>query len=90
MILLLLSCVALFLASAFLLFSSFLSDTSEGIRAAVKTYSYWFQTGMTQKTAPWNPYLVWLLREEPVTLFGGTCGTILALVRMCGRAITEC
>jgi uncharacterized protein (TIGR03663 family) len=78
-VLLLSGSVALFAACTFLFFSSFLSDTSEGIRAAVRTYSYWFRTGMSQHRAPWYAYLNWLLREEPVILFSATCGTALAL-----------
>jgi uncharacterized protein (TIGR03663 family) len=71
--------ILLFLACTFLFFSSFMSDTTEGIQAAVKTYSYWFRTGMTQQKAPWNTYLMWLLREESVILTSATIGFALAL-----------
>jgi len=84
-ILLLLGSVALFLACTFLFFSSFLSNTSEGIRAAVSTYSYWFKTGISQHRAPWYTYLNWLLREEPVSLFGAMAGAVLALFRRQNR-----
>jgi uncharacterized protein (TIGR03663 family) len=84
-VLLLFGSVALFAACTFLFFSSFMSNTSEGIRAAVSTYSYWFRTGITQHRAPWYTYLNWLLREEPVTLFCATGGTVLALFRRRNR-----
>jgi len=84
-VLLLFGSVALFAACTFLFFSSFMSNTSEGIRAAVSTYSYWFQTGITQHRAPWYTYLNWQLREEPVILFCATGGTVFALFRRRSR-----
>ena len=75
----------LFLVSIILFFSSFFGNFWQGLREAVGTYSYWFRTGITQHKAPWYAYLTWLLREEPVVLFLGTCGTALALFQRRSR-----
>lgn len=78
-VLLLLGSVALFLACSFLFFSSFMGNSSQGIREAVATYSYWVRTGVTQQKAPWYTYLTWLLREEPVILVAAAIGSGVAL-----------
>jgi uncharacterized protein (TIGR03663 family) len=85
LVLLLLGAAGLFVVCTILLFSSFFGNFSEGMRAAVATYSYWFRTGITQHKAPWYTYLNWLLREEPVILFCATCGTVLALLQRRNR-----
>lgn len=85
LILLLVGCCGLFLASTILFFSSFFSNYAQGMHEAVATYSYWFRTGMTQHKAPWYTYLDWLLREEAVIFFSSTCGTVLALFQRRNR-----
>ena len=78
LVLLFLGSAGLFLMCTVLFFSSFFGNFSQGIHEALATYSYWFQTGMTQHKAPWYTYLNWLFREEPVILFSATCGTVIA------------
>lgn len=84
-VLLLAGAVGLFMICTILFFSSFFGNFSEGLHAAIATYSYWFQTGVTQHKAPWYTYLKWLLREESLILVWGTCGTVLALVHRRNR-----
>jgi len=72
---------ALFLACSFLFFSSFFGNYPQGVRDAVTTYSYWTRTGMTQQTAPWYTYVLWLLREEAPIFILAVIGTGMALIR---------
>jgi len=87
LVLLLVGSAGLFLMCTILFFSSFFGNYSRGLHEAVATYSYWFQTGMTQHKAPWYTYLTWLLRKEPVILFLATCGTVLALFHRRNRLV---
>ncbi|PYV79333.1 MAG: hypothetical protein DMG96_04475, partial [Acidobacteria bacterium] len=73
--------VALFLVSSFLFFSSFFGNYPQGVRDAVTTYSYWARTGMTQQTAPWYTYLLWLIHEEAPIFILAVIGTGIALVQ---------
>src|SRR2546427_169674 len=73
--------VALFLVSSFLFFSSFFGNYPQGVRDAVTTYSYWARTGMTQQTAPWYTYLLWLIHKEAPIFILAVIGTGIALVQ---------
>ncbi len=77
--------IALFLTCSFLFFSSFFGNYPQGVRDAVTTYSYWTRTGMTQHTAPWYTYGLWLLREEAPIFILAAIGTVVALVRRRSR-----
>ena len=77
--------LALFLACSFLFFSSFFGNYPQGVRDAVTTYSYWARTGMTQQTAPWYTYALWLLREEALIFILAAIGTGMALVQRRNR-----
>ena len=74
-----LAAVVLFLVSSFLFFSSFFGNYPQGVRDAVTTYSYWARTGMTQQTAPWYTYLVWLIHEEAPIFVLAVIGAGIAL-----------
>lgn len=79
--LLALAALALFVISCLLFYSSFFGNYPQGILDAVTTYTYWARTGVSQHTAPWYTYLVWLLREEAPIFLLGTIGAALALFR---------
>ena len=72
---------ALFVLSAFLLFSSFLGNYPQGIHDAFATFRYWVRTGITAQSAPWYTYLVWLFKEEASILLLGVLGAVLALAQ---------
>ena len=72
--------VVLFLATSFLLFSSFFGNP-HGIHDAFATFSYWSRTGMTRQIAPWYKYVEWLWREEAVVLILGSFGAAVGLVK---------
>src|SRR2546425_1939820 len=74
-----LAAIALFLVSSFLFFSSFFGNYPQGVRDAVTTYSYWARTGMTQQTAPWYTYLLWLIHEEAPIFVLAVIGAGIAL-----------
>jgi uncharacterized protein (TIGR03663 family) len=76
---------ALFLTCSFLFFSSFFGNYPQGVRDAVTTYTYWTRTGMTQQTAPWYTYVLWLLREEAPIFILSAIGTGMALVQRRNR-----
>jgi uncharacterized protein (TIGR03663 family) len=76
-----LAAFALFLLSSFLFFSSFFGNYPQGVRDAVTTYSYWARTGMTQQTAPWYTYLLWLIHEEAPIFILATVGAGIALIQ---------
>jgi uncharacterized protein (TIGR03663 family) len=77
--------VALFLTCSFLFFSSFFGNYPQGVRDAVTTYTYWTRTGMTQQTAPWYTYVLWLLREEAPIFILAAIGTGMALIQRRNR-----
>src|SRR5438876_760174 len=74
-----LAAVVLFLVSSLLFFSSFFGNYPQGVRDAVTTYSYWARTGMTQQTAPWYTYLLWLIHEEAPIFVLAVIGAGIAL-----------
>lgn len=76
---------ALFVVCCFLFFSSFFGNYPQGVRDAVTTYSYWTRTGVTQQTAPWYTYVLWLLREEAPILILAAIATGVALAQRRNR-----
>jgi len=76
-----LQAVALFVAIAILLYSSFFTNP-RGILDSVLTFTYWTKTGRTGiYNREWSTYFSWLWQEEAPILVLGLMGTVVALIR---------
>lgn len=67
-----------FIASAGLLYSSFFRNP-KGVLDAFKTFAFWTKTAVRDHGNPWYQHLSWLHEADPVLLYLGFCGIVLAL-----------
>ena len=68
-----------FLASAGLLYSSFFRNPM-GVVDALRTFAFWTKTALRDHENPWYQHLAWLREADPVLIYLGIAGLVLALV----------
>ena len=69
-----------FVASAGLLYSSFFRNP-QGVVDAFRTFAFWTKTAVRDHDNPWNQHFLWLAEADPVLLYLGLAGVLLALIR---------
>jgi len=67
-----------FVASAGLLYSSFFRNPG-GILDAFRTFAFWTKTAVRDHENPWYQHLAWLREADPVLIYLGFAGILLAL-----------
>lgn len=67
-----------FAATAGLLYSSFFRNP-QGVLDAFRTFMFWTKTAVRDHENPWNQHLLWLKEADPVLLFLGCAGALVAL-----------
>src|SRR6185369_2044089 len=74
----LLNALLAFVASAGLLYSSFFRNPA-GILDAFRTFAFWTKTAVRDHENPWYQHLSWLHEADPVLLYLGLAGILVAL-----------
>ncbi len=69
-----------FLASAGLLYSSFFRNPV-GILDAFRTFAFWTKTAVRDHENPWYQHVSWLREADPVLIYLGFFGILLAFAR---------
>jgi uncharacterized protein (TIGR03663 family) len=68
-----------FVASAGLLYSSFFRNPA-GVKDAFRTFAFWTKTAVRDHNNAWYQHLSWLREADPVLVYLGFSGLVLALV----------
>lgn len=69
-----------FVASAGLLYSSFFRNPA-GILDAFRTFAFWTKTAVRDHENPWYQHVSWLREADPVLIYLGFLGILLAFAR---------
>ena len=75
----LLNALLAFVTSAGLLYSSFFRNPV-GVLDAFRTFAFWTKTATRDHANPWYQHLSWLREADPVLIYLGLLGVVLALV----------
>jgi uncharacterized protein (TIGR03663 family) len=74
----LLHCALASIASAGLLYSSFFRNPA-GVLDAFKTFAFWTKTAVRDHENPWYQHVSWLHEADPVLVYLGFAGILLAM-----------
>ena len=69
-----------FVASAGLLYSSFFRNPA-GVLDAFRTFAFWTKTAVRDHENPWYQHVSWLREADPVLIYLGFVGILLAFAR---------
>ena len=68
-----------FVVTAGLFYSSFFRNPA-GVLDAFRTFAFWTKTAVRDHANPWHQHFLWLQEADPVLLYLGCAGLILALI----------
>ena len=67
-----------FVVTCGLLYSSMFRN-AEGLLDAFRTFAFWTKTAVRDHDNPWSQHLLWLYESDPVALYLGALGVVVAL-----------